>query len=52
MAIAYLVADFEVFAFHAGSSAGFFIRDGEQAGVNGTTGGDGSGDDVFDEFAA
>src|SRR5450432_2508521 len=40
MAVADLVADFEVFAFDARGGGGFFVRDGEQTGIDGASGGD------------
>ncbi len=51
VAVADLVADFEVFAFGAGSGR-MVCCSGEEARVDGAAGGDGTGDDVLDEIAA
>ena len=52
VAIANLMADFEMFAVHERRRIGFGVGSGEQGGVDGTTGGNGTGDDVLDEVTA
>jgi hypothetical protein len=52
MAIAHLVADFEMFTFNAWRRGRFLVGNGQQARVNGTAGSHRSCDYVFDEVAA
>src|ERR1700675_1602395 len=52
VAIAHLMADFEMLAVDERSRIGLSIGSGEQRGIDGTAGGDGAGDDVFDEITA